>query len=348
MPYHPQATPGARGRRPSWPAFSLLVLCLLASAQESAAEAEPAIASTAIPAPPVLLAPPAPLEEPAPSPLDPTPRFLGGEPDDEILARICQQPLQSVSPLGGGSSISLKMVFADGSRAAVKPDQTKVTKYASEVAAYRVSRALGLDRVAPSCVRRFTREQLMTGMPQYMRTRMETELRVDRDGMVPCAVIHWIPDLHGLNLERQTWWQPALRRGAAIPAGKRRRLLEISSLLLLDYLIINDDRWSGGNTHTVGDHMVYVDQGAGFGSDRAGRRGFVFSQLRWSQRFDRRVAEALFSLDEAALTAELRELLPPSDVSEFGERLAEARRYLETLYREAPQDSLLWADPPPP
>src|SRR5689334_24843226 len=87
--------------------------------------------------------PPPAGEEPDPAPLDLRPRFLDGlETDDDILARLCTVPVRTIMPLGGGASISLKAVLTDGSLAAVKPEQSHVTRYYAEVAAYRVSRAL--------------------------------------------------------------------------------------------------------------------------------------------------------------------------------------------------------------
>lgn len=289
--------------------------------------------------------PPPAGEEPAPPPLDPRPRFLdNAETDDEILARLCTLPLKSLVPLGGGASISLKATLQDGSLAAVKPEQSHVTRHYAEVAAYRVARALRLGKVAPSCVRKLPREALFhPGMGKTLLARMEEEVRVDARGQVACAFIHWVPKLKGLGLEKQAWWQPLLRRGAPLPREpeKRRRLLDISTLLLFDFLIINDDRWSGGNTHTSEGRMMFLDQGAGFGRDGRGRRAYAMTQLRWSQRFDREVAQALFELDVPALQRELRPLLSPAELTELAERIDEARRYLRRLEAEAPKDSLL-------
>src|SRR6476469_109024 len=101
------------------------------------------LAAPAGAAPPLLFVPAAgdvppykpPLgEEPEPAPLDLRPRFLGSlESDDEVLARLCTVPVRSIGPLGGGASISLKAVLMDGSLAAVKPEQSHVTRYNAEV-----------------------------------------------------------------------------------------------------------------------------------------------------------------------------------------------------------------------
>lgn len=278
--------------------------------------------------------------DPAPTPRA-GPTFLG-ESDDAILERICRQPVKSVRPLGGGASISLKVVFADGSMAAVKPDQVKVTRYQSEVAAYLVARALGLSRVAPSCVRQFPRELLMQGMPQWLAQRMTAEMRADDKGLVACAVIAWIPNLHELKLESErAEWGGWLRRGGSLPAERRRRALDIGTMVLFDYLIVNDDRWSGGQTHEAGQALIFLDQGAAFGSDRYGRRQALFSLLRGVQRFDKDVVAALRGLDVAALQATLRGLLTTSELQELAERIDEARRHVARQEAEAPQDSLL-------
>jgi hypothetical protein len=281
-------------------------------------------------------------EEPPPAPLiDRVPRFRG-QPDDELLAHICSQPIKSIKPLGGGASIKFKVKFADGSEAAVKPNQTRITRYQAEVAAYRLSRAMGLGVVPPSCVRRFSTEQLTANMPKDLRARMEEELIPDDKGEIACAVITWVPGLRALKLETQDWWKPALLHGGPIPPGKQQRLLEISTLLLFDYLILNYDRWSGGNTHEVDGQMVFIDQGAGFGPDRHHRSSrHAMRTLKWSQRFSADVAQRLFELDLAKVQRELSEVLPQADLDGLAFRVQKAREYLRALRRSAPQDSLL-------
>jgi hypothetical protein len=285
--------------------------------------------------------PPPAGEEPPPAPLEGGPRFLG-QSDDDILSRICDATLKTLKPLGGGASITLKAGFEGGAQAAIKPEQLRVTRYQSEVAAYRLARALGLGMVPPSCVRKIAAGRLMDGMPKALVERMQQELIIDKDGLVACAVIAWVPHLHGLRLEELDWWKPLLLRGAAIPAAKRQRVLDISTLLLFDYLIINHDRWSGGNTHETDGKMVYIDQGAGFGSERHHRRSHLaLNTLKWSERFSRPVAENLFALDVDELVAELKPVLSQGEIDGVVYRLEHARHYLRHLKRQTPADSLL-------
>ena len=280
-------------------------------------------------------------EEPPPAELEVGPRFRG-QPDDELLAHICTQSIKSIKPLGGGASIKFKVKFPDGSEAAIKPNQTRITRYQAEVAAYRLSRAMGLGVVPPSCVRRFSSEQLTANMPKDLRARMEEEVLPDEKGEVACAVITWVPGLRPLKLEQQDWWRPALLHDAPIPPGKQQRLLEISTLLLFDYLILNYDRWSGGNTHEVDGQMVFIDQGAGFGPDRHRRSSrHALRTLKWSQRFSAVVAQRLFDLDVGLVQRELAPLISPADLDGLVFRIQRAREYLRSLRRAAPHDSLL-------
>lgn len=285
--------------------------------------------------------PPPAGEEPPPAPLQHVPHFLG-QPDDEILSRICNLPIKTLKPLGGGSSISLRAIFDGGAQAAVKPDQVRITRYQSEIAAYRVSRALGLDMVPPSCVRRIPFEQLTANMPKSLVERMQTELNVGPDGAVATAVIAWVPHLHGLRLEEFDWWRPMMLHGEALPANKRRRVLEISTLFLFDYLILNHDRWSGGNTHESDGQMVFIDQGAGFGPERHHRRSrSAMRTLKQAERFPRELASKLFELDLDPLLKELKEILTDEELDAFVYRVKHAREYLRGLRKASPRDSLL-------
>jgi hypothetical protein len=171
---------------------------------------------------------------------------------------------------------------------------------------------------------------------------MDQEVLPEKNGEVSCAIITWVPGLHQIRLETQDWWQPALLRGAPIPPGKRQRLLEISTLLLFDYLILNYDRWSGGNTHEVDGHMVFIDQGAGFGPDRHHKSSrHAMQTLKWSQRFSAEVAQRLFELDIEQVQRDLAEVLSPADLEGLAFRIRHAREYLHSLRKTAPKDSLL-------
>ncbi len=278
--------------------------------------------------------------EPAPTVVDPRPRFRG-ELDEEALGRLCSLPVKSMKPLGGGSSIKLRVTLADGSQAAVKPNQLRITRYQAEVAAFKLSRALGIMSVPPSCVRTFTKEQLQANMPKDLRERMDQELIVDEKGNVKTAIIQWVPGLRNMKLEQADWWRPLLKAGEPIPNGKHKRVAEISTLLLFDYLLLNFDRWSGGNTTEADGEMIFIDQGASFGPDkRHGHSRLMLKTLKWSERFPRAVAQSLFQLDLPALRSDMGELVTDDEWESFLYRVEHARAYLKSLKKSNPKDSL--------
>ena len=74
--------------------------------------------------------------------------FMGMS-DELLLARVRTQPIVRFKLNHGGSSLSFRVDFADGSRAAWKPNQTNTqTIPRKEVAAYRLNRFLALNSVS--------------------------------------------------------------------------------------------------------------------------------------------------------------------------------------------------------
>ena len=87
--------------------------------------------------------------------------FMGMS-DELLLARVRTQPMVRFKLNHGGSSISFRVDFADGSRAAWKPTQTNTqTIPRKEIAAYRLNRLLGLNAVPPAAPRAVSREDLL-------------------------------------------------------------------------------------------------------------------------------------------------------------------------------------------
>ena len=82
--------------------------------------------------------------------------------DELLLGRVRSQPITRVKLNRGGSSLSFRVDFADGSRAAFKPAQTNLqTIPRKEVAAYRLNRLLGLNAVPPALPRAVSRDELL-------------------------------------------------------------------------------------------------------------------------------------------------------------------------------------------
>ncbi|MEP6654911.1 MAG: hypothetical protein ABJA82_16225 [Myxococcales bacterium] len=112
-------------------------------------------------------------------PSDTAGTFLGMS-DELLLERLRTQPVTRLKLNRGGSSLSFRVDFADGSRAAWKPAQTNTqTIPRKEVAAYRLNKLLGLNAVPPAVQRSLSRDDLFSllhpdSAPFLPRIRAET------------------------------------------------------------------------------------------------------------------------------------------------------------------------------
>ena len=156
--------------------------------------------------------------------LETTGTFLGMS-DELLLDRVRTQPIARFKLNHGGSSLSFRVEFADGSRAAWKPMQTNMQSVPrKEVAAYRLNRLLGLHAVPPAAPRAVTREELFGHLHpeslQYLpRIKAETVFgpdgKTDRDGVVLDS------DHQGLRLRHAR--RPQADAGVADAGSRSRR-----------------------------------------------------------------------------------------------------------------------------
>ncbi|HEY3356532.1 MAG TPA: hypothetical protein VGQ83_24995 [Polyangia bacterium] len=256
---------------------------------------------------------------PAPAPEGAAPALFDGARDDILLERSRAGRITAIKFNRGGSSVSLRLTFADGSRAACKPDQTNLQSLPrKEIAAYRINRLLGLSGVPPAAARRLTRQEVETLMVKESRVflpRIREEVLFDRDGVVGAEVSHWIPEIRDARLEKDhiPAWEAWLRQGGALPAGRGDFARQLSGMLALDLLTSNYDRFTGTNDlmSPDGRTLYAMDNTIGFWLEPEGhprpREHFVRCQ-----RFSRRVYERLRAFTEPALRAELaKEPNPP-------------------------------------
>jgi len=189
--------------------------------------------------------------------LQETPGFWFGRPDEEWLRQIQRGEVVSVSFNRGGSSVSLRLTFKDGSMAAFKPDQHhEQTVPRFEIAAYRLNRLLGMSRVPPATWRRFSRAELLERLDaksRVARGRLLEEVQWDKDGTVAGEVSVWIPVIRALPLEtlefRRKWvrWLAPYDR---LWQEEYSLAGQISNMILFDFLLNNPDRFTGSNTQS--------------------------------------------------------------------------------------------------
>lgn len=182
-----------------------------------------------------------------------------GEPDDVLLSPI-GGPVARVKLNHGGTSLSLRLDFANGSRAAFKPQQTHYqSDPRKEIAAYRLDRLLGIGHVAPAKPGAFRVEELIAAADPDTRTytagRIEDE-GVPHDGVLHGELSWWIPDIRDQTIgpwrvdedAGMALWTSYLHPKTEIPEDQRALVEQLVTCVVFDVLIDNADRWTGYNT----------------------------------------------------------------------------------------------------
>ncbi len=238
--------------------------------------------------------------------------FMGLD-DDTLVARMRSQPITRMKFNKGGSSLSFRVDFADGSRAAFKPAQTNLqTIPRKEVAAYRINRLLGLNAVAPATPRLVTRAEVFSHLhPETvpMLPRIRSETIFDPRGNTAGVMMFWIPVIKDAGLDtpegiaQSTQW---LTHGQPIPDAKHSLAAQLSDLLVFDFIISNPDRYSGGNllTNQDGSRLYIMDNTMSFFIEPEGNEK-TRAALHRAQRLSQRLFQALDRISEDSLARTL-------------------------------------------
>jgi hypothetical protein len=234
--------------------------------------------------------------------------FLGMS-DELLLDRVRTQPITRFKLNHGGSSISFRVDFADGSRAAWKPTQTNLqTIPRKEVAAYRLNRLLGMNAVPPAAPRAVSRDELFAHLhPESVEAlpRIQAETIFGPTGKTVGTASYWIPVIKDSGFDTpegqklaQTW----LSQGEVIPPEQQSMAAQLSDLVVFDFLTCNPDRWSGGNMKMSPDgvHLFFMDNTMAFFLDPEATLKNRQALMR-TQKFSRALYEALDRVTVATL-----------------------------------------------
>lgn len=236
--------------------------------------------------------------------------------DDYLLKPLRTEAIQRVKFNHGGSSISMRIEFEGGGRAAFKPDQTNFQSIPrKEVAAFRLNRLLGLSSVAPAIPRKFPKAELIAKLDAAERTflpRFEAEVVVGVDDTVAGELSWWIPEIRDADIggfsvdsvDGMVLWKRYLAAGEPVPAEDQFLLMQLSNLVVFDFLINNVDRWSGANVKVSPDRrlLYFMDNTMAFGAESLGSPK-VRSYLDRVEKFSRSLFQALQTLDEERVRA---------------------------------------------
>jgi hypothetical protein len=271
--------------------------------------------------------------------------FMGMS-DELLLERVRTQPIVRFKVNHGGSSLSFRIDFTDGSRAAWKPTQTNTqTIPRKEIAAYRLNRLLGLNAVPPAAPRAVSREDILTHLhPESIELipRIEAETIFGPGGKTVGTASYWIPVIKDSGFDTpegqrlaQTW----LSQGERIPPDQRDMAAQLSDLFVFDFLTANPDRLSGGNMKMSpdGKQLYYMDNTMSFFVDPTGKQKNRDALLK-VQRFSRATYAALDRISVPTLeqilaeeTGTPYEILTPAEIRAVVARRDVVRQYVAVL-----------------
>ena len=234
--------------------------------------------------------------------------------DDAWIARMRTAQSTRFKPVGT-SSLVFKATFTGGAEAAFRPrTRTHSRGWTSEVAAYRIARALDMDQVPPAVSRAFSRSELESHLHADFSEDWPAldEQMMGRGDIVWGTLVYWVPGLRDLELDTPrgmaTWSRWLAHDAGVVSADEASLAGDLGTMLCFDYLIANVDRWSGGNVRAdrTGRRVVIRDHNLAFLSPlpRA-QHERVIGHVRRVERFSRSFVLALRSLDESRLRASL-------------------------------------------
>jgi len=233
---------------------------------------------------------------------------------DEIQRHLLTDRPTRFKPVGS-TSVVFEMLLDGPINGAFKPrNRQRPGGAASEVAAYRIARLLGMDDVPPAVTRRVRREDIQARLHPDFEDAWDEIVQWtiwNDDGTCTGASIYWVPQIRSLGLERagrMTRWTRRLRQGGEIAAKDVPLHADLSRLVVFDYLIGNWDRWSGGNAQGLPDasRLIIRDHDSAFSAPLpAETHRRVFDHLKRTEKFSRTFVQRLLRMNEQALRAEL-------------------------------------------
>jgi len=339
------------GRRRRWPVVRRVARTYLQSRDAAAAIAPFAPAAVLVPLERSRLAITPP----------PVAGTVFGVPDRELLAPVAATPVIKVKLNHGGTSLSLRLDFASGARAAFKPLQNHPqSDPRREIAAYRIDRLLGIGHVPPAKSATFAIDDLVAAIEPAGRARAAARIAdeaIPQHGRLTGEVSWWIPEIKPARIGGQlideapgeALWIEYLQAGAARPAELAPLLAQIASVILFDVLIDNADRWSGNNTQGSPDNRIlyFMDNTLSFSLVAMGHEANL-SRLHRIQVFPRVLVQKLRALTvemiEAALGGDddlLGPLLTGVEIHAILARRDHFLGYIDRLIAELGEDAVL-------
>jgi len=273
-----------------------------------------------------------------------------------VLEKIRHMRILGLRPTGG-SSVSFRLFLEGDVDAAFKPQTVDGAPWRTEVAAWVLSRLLGLCSVPPADSRIVNVNRLVEKLkekhPSSARD-LTDKASVRGKNLLRGAVAYWVPDLEPTEMETAAGaaeWIAQLSQSSDVKPGHEEDVRQLSQLLLFDYLIANWDRFSGGNIfRTPGGRIIFLDNNAAFSASvNAQRMKKLDGLLKKVEKFSAGFVDRLRSLDMETMTASFRKktsgthLLSMEEVGAVMKRRGVILDHVEELIRKHGRERvMLW------
>ncbi len=289
------------------------------------------------------------------------PAIFAGKDPDLLLAPLREQEPKEVKLNRGGTSLSFRIKFEDGSKAAFKPRQRFAhSNPRREIAAFRVANLLGLDAVPPAVPRKFKRKAFYK---KFVGDGFDLQFIADsilytKDNEIWGELSWWIPAIRPAKIggfpldstEGIVTTRRYLSPNGRIPKKDWNMARQVSSMLVFDYIINNPDRWSGGNAEATPDNqqLFFMDNTMSFGAERVLHEKVDY-YMRRSQRFSRSLIQRLRGLSKEQFAkvvksdiAPFKELLKQKEVEYIEKRRVMFLDYVDELIAKHGEEKVLY------
>ena len=233
--------------------------------------------------------------------------------DRQILHRLRHAPMRECRFNSGGLSVSLRIALK-GTEALFKPSQYEQHSVPrKEIVAYRLNRLLGLDRVPPATTMRLSLRRFYRTIRNGpgLRSKKLPLVMLYRDREMLGEVSWWIPFIRFLPLHlpsRRRQWTRWLTAHHRIPPESYDLAGQISKMLVFDFLMNNQDRFSGGNVIATKDgrRLYFMDNALSlFPEIHKAKRSRALRTFLSIHRLSRSLIAAVARLTKKALVREL-------------------------------------------
>ncbi len=234
-------------------------------------------------------------------------------PDEKILHRLRRSSIRQCRYNSGGLSVSLKLELR-GSSALFKPTQYEPHSVPrKEIVAYRLNRLLGLNRVPPAVTRRLSLHRFYRTIRDgpSLRKKKLSQTVLYRDKEMRGELSWWIPRIRFVHLlapARNNPWTKWLTAHHRIPPARYDLAGQISKMLLFDFLMNNQDRFSGGNVVATRDgrRLYFMDNALSlFPEIHQARRSKALRAFFSIERLSLSLINAVAKLTKRAMVQEL-------------------------------------------